>query len=79
MPKNASSPSKIIITDKDIKHTIDEMVIILTPGPDNITADIYTEFSDQLSLKKEKLPEGIAQATIRPIYKGGVKSNPANC
>ena len=31
------------------------------------------------SLKKEKLPEGIAQATIRPIYKGGVKSNPANC
>ena len=58
------------------------------PGPDGIPAYIYRDYIDQLaypimeiwrtSLDIGKLPEGIAQAVITPIYKGGIKSEPAN-
>ena len=63
------------------------MAITSAPGPDGITASIYKEFAHQLiytlkkiwqaSLESGKSPEGTAQAIITPVYKGGVKRNPA--
>ena len=58
------------------------------PGPDGICAFIFKTFIDQLcypimkiwksSIATGKLPEGTALAYITPIYKGGIKSDPAN-
>ena len=86
-PQNGNSFSEITITDKGIKEVIDDMTIASALGPDRIMGSIYKEYTDQLiyaiskvgqaSLESGKSPEGTAQAIITPIYKGGVKSNPA--
>ena len=58
------------------------------PGPDNIPAFFYKDYAEELvypimkiwriALDTGLLPEGTAQATITPIYKGGDKNKPAN-
>ena len=85
--QNGNSLSEITTTDKDIKGAIDDLAITSAPGPDGITASIYKEFAHQLiytikkiwqaSLESGKSPEGTAQAIITPVYKGGVRRNPA--
>ena len=80
--------NNIIISEESTISAIKDMNSSSSPGPDGIASTIYKEYSVQLaqpitqiwrlSLDTGKLPEGIAQAVITPIYKGGVKSLPAN-
>ena len=78
----------IDITDNQIREAVKSMSSSSSPGPDGIPALFYKEFIEELiypiqkiwrtSLDTGKLPEGIALAIITPIYKGGIRSTPAN-
>ena len=78
----------IEISEESLREAIKAIKASSAPGPDGVTAFFLKTYIDQLiypimkiwrtSLDTGKLPEGVAQAIITPIYKGGLKSLPAN-
>ena len=78
----------IDITEEQIREAVKSMNASSASGPDGIPAFLFKDYIDQLlypilkiwrtSLDTGNLPEGTALAVITPIFKGGVRSAPAN-
>ena len=88
--KSISSPNleDIELTKEDFLEAMKNLSPSSVSGTDNIPALFYKDYAEELvypimkiwriSFDTGLLPEGTAQATIAPIYKGGDKGKPAN-
>ena len=87
-PRNVPPITDITITTQAIKAAMEEINPSSAPGPDDIMAFIYNQYSNELaypisrlwrlSLDTSHMPEGTILAHITPIFKKGDKSNTEN-
>ena len=76
----------VIFNEDDIESAIDDMKWDSAPGPDGISAFLLKKYKEALkvplcymwrtSLDTGKMPEGVNQSLITPIFKGGNRSTP---
>ena len=86
--RTAENLNSMIVTEKDVLHSIEKIRVNKTPGPDKISPRVLKEAKHEISkplaiifnksLDSGKVPNEWKLANVTPIFKKGSKSHPEN-